>query len=54
VQGAEEVGVTVKDMEAKLLKLQEDWRGSRDPRVRDAYRALHARWMAAKNQGRLP
>lgn len=44
--------MTAKTLERGLLALQEDYRAARSDEqrelVRGQYRALHARWMAAK------
>lgn len=37
-----------REMEQTLLALQENFQGTRDPQCQDQYRALHARWVAAK------
>lgn len=43
--------MTPKQMEAELLRLSERWVKYRHKTARDAYRTLHARWVATKDQG---
>jgi hypothetical protein len=40
--------MTARDMERRLLELQEDWRKQWSHRIREEYRQLHTRWMEMK------
>ena len=46
--------MTPKQMEAELLRLSERWVKYRHKTARDAYRRLHEKWLATKDQGALP
>lgn len=49
--------MTAKEMEAKLLEMQEEFRREKDPvksaAIRAAYKKLHAEWQGAKSQPEL-